>query len=76
MNGRKQIGEVVSGGSYYSQSAFTLYFGTGKAARVDRIEVRWPAGGVQSWTNVLVNRTVRITEGRNELEQAPFPGAP
>ena len=30
----------------------------------------------QSWTNVLVNRTVRITEGRSELEQVPFPGMP
>ncbi len=76
VNGRKQVAAVVSGGSYYSQSAFTLYFGAGKASRVDRIEVRWPAGGIQSWTNVPVNRTVRITEGRNELEQTPFAAAP
>jgi hypothetical protein len=76
VNGRKQIAEVISGGSYYSQSAFTLYFGAGKADRVDRIGVRWPAGGIQSWTNVPVNRTVRINEGRDELGQVPFPGVP
>jgi hypothetical protein len=76
VNARKQIAEVISGGSYYSQSAFALYFGAGKADRVDRIEVRWPAGGIQSWTNVPVNRTVRITEGRDELGQVPFPGVP
>jgi hypothetical protein len=38
--------------------------------------VRWPAGGIQSWTNVAVNRTVSITEGRSELEQTPFTGVP
>ena len=76
VNGRKQIADVVSGGSYYSQNAFTLYFGVGKADKVDRIEVRWPTGGTQSWTNVAVNRTVRITEGRDEMEQTPFIGVP
>ena len=72
VNGRKQIADVVSGGSYYSQSAFTLYFGIGKAEKVDRIEVRWPTGEKQSWTNLPVNRTVLITEGREALEQKPF----
>ena len=72
VNGRKQIADVVSGGSYYSQNAFTLYFGTGKADKVDRIEVRWPTGETQSWTNLPVNRTVLITEGRDALEQKPF----
>ena len=72
MNGRKQIADVVGGGSYYSQSAFALYFGVGKADKVDRIEVRWPTGEMQSWTNVQVNRTVLITEGREAFEQKPF----
>ena len=38
------MAEVVSGGSYYSQNSLTLYFGLGQANRIDRIEVRWPAG--------------------------------
>ena len=72
LGGRKQTADVVSGGSYYSQNAFTLYFGTGKADKVDRIEVRWPNGETQSWTNLPVNRTVLITEGREAIEQKPF----
>ena len=72
VNGRKQIADVVSGGSYYSQNAFTQYFGAGKADKVDRIEVRWPNGETQSWTNLPVNRSVLITEGREALEQKPF----
>jgi hypothetical protein len=60
--GRKQIQEVVGGGSYYSQSAFALYFGLGKAARVERITVRWPSGESQTFEGGAPNRTVRLTE--------------
>jgi hypothetical protein len=61
--GRKQIAEVVSGGSYFSQNSLALYFGLGGAESVDRIEVRWPAGETQVWKNVGANRTVELTEG-------------
>jgi len=62
--GRRQMAEVVSGGSYYSQNSFTLYFGLGTATQVDRIEVRWPAGETQEWRGVAANRAVRFTEGK------------
>jgi hypothetical protein len=61
--GRKQIAEVLSGGSYFSQNSFTLYFGLGKSDRVDRIEVRWPMGETQVWPGVAANRTIGLTEG-------------
>jgi hypothetical protein len=65
--GRKQIGEVVSGGSYFSQNSFTLYFGLGKSTAVDRIEVRWPGGDTQVWKDVVANRTVGLTEGSEKV---------
>lgn len=71
-NGRKQTADVVSGGSYYSQSSLTLYFGIGRAAQADRIEVRWPHGERQSWTSVAANRTLLITEGSDNPGQKPF----
>ena len=70
--GRKQTGAVVSGGSYFSQNSFTLYFGLAKAERVDRVEVRWPAGETQVWTNVPANRTIGLTEGRETISAAPW----
>ena len=72
-DGRKQMAEVVGGGSYFSQNSFTLYFGMGKAGKADRIEIRWPGGETQSWRDVAANRTVRITEGQETLVQIPFP---
>ncbi len=59
----KQIDEVRSGGSFYSQSDLRLHFGLGKAARVDKIEIRWPSGHIDSYTNLPVNGIWKITEG-------------
>jgi len=64
---RKQMNEVMSGGSFYSQNSMTLYFGLGSADKVDRIEVRWPSGATQSWHDVAVNRTWGITEGSDAI---------
>jgi hypothetical protein len=64
---------VIGGGSYYSQSAFTLYFGVGTAEKIDRVEVRWPDGGKQAWSGIAPNRTLVITEGKEQLIERPFP---
>ena len=61
--GRRQIDEVMSGGSFYSQNEMNLYFGLAQAAVVSRVEVRWPSGAIQQWTDVPVNQRLRITEG-------------
>jgi hypothetical protein len=66
-NGRKQMAEVVSGGSYLSQSSFTLHFGLGQADKIDRIEVRWPKGESQTWVGLGANREIRLTEGSNAV---------
>jgi enediyne biosynthesis protein E4 len=73
--GRKQVADVVGGGSYYSQSAFTLHFGVGRAEMVDRLEIRWPSGERQAWTNLRVNRTLLISEGRDQIVEKLFSGS-
>jgi ASPIC and UnbV./FG-GAP repeat. len=70
--GRQQIDEVMSGGSYYSQNSFTLHFGLGAATVADLVEVRWPAGRVQQWKNVVAGQTVRIVEGEAALQRERF----
>jgi hypothetical protein len=66
--GRSQIDEVMSGSSYYSQNDLRLHFGLGKAARVDRIDVRWPSGQRESLADVAVNRIIHIREGSGIVE--------
>ncbi len=76
--GQRQMAEVVSGGSYYSQNSLALHFGLGRAERVDKIEIRWPKGERQTWTGVAANRTLLIKEGQAQFAEREFskPSAP
>lgn len=74
---RQMIGEIMSGGSFYSQNSLTLHFGLGAATVVDRLQIRWPNGLVQSWEKISPNQTVIATEGAAELRRIqPRPISP
>jgi enediyne biosynthesis protein E4 len=47
---------------YLSQSVLPLYFGLGDAAKIDRVEVDWPSGRHQVFTDAPINRTLPVTE--------------
>ncbi len=61
-----QTQEVRGGGSYYAQNDLRVHFGLGAAARVDRLEVRWPNGLEETWSDVDANRIITLTEGKGE----------
>ena len=48
-----QVEEGRGGGSYISQNELRVHFGLGGAARVERLEVRWPNG---SWRSGATSR--------------------
>lgn len=60
----KQVDEVRSGGSYLSQNDFRLHFGLGEAAKVDRIEVRWPSGLREYFADIKANQVFVMEEGK------------
>jgi enediyne biosynthesis protein E4 len=66
--GRRQMQEVMSGGSYYSQNSMTLYFGLARSETLDRLEIHWPSGLTQKWSHITGNRTLLITEGSEEVK--------
>jgi len=55
--------EVRGGGSYISQNDLRVHFGLGDAARVDRLEVRWPSGLEERFTDLAVDRIHTLVEG-------------
>ena len=59
-----QVDEVHSGRGYQSHFGLRCYFGLGRHARVDRIEVRWPSGQVDVVRAVAADQLVPITEGQ------------
>ncbi|MBI3909640.1 MAG: CRTAC1 family protein [Armatimonadetes bacterium] len=52
-----------SGGSYLVQNMPRLHFGLGDAPRVEHLEVRWPAGKVERFSNLPVNQLITVVEG-------------
>lgn len=61
--GRRQLQELASGGSFYSQHSFALHFGLGTAEKVDSVEVRWPSGAKSQRRSVAANAVLHIVEG-------------
>jgi hypothetical protein len=68
-----QIDEVRSGGSYLSQSDLRIHFGLGRASRVERIEVLWPSGTVDSVKDIPANRLIYVKEGAGIVRTEVFP---
>jgi enediyne biosynthesis protein E4 len=60
----KQWNMVRSGSSYCSQSDLTLTFGLGADTKVSRLEVEWPSGVKQQFTDVAANQFLKIQEDR------------
>ena len=58
-----QVAERRGGGSYISQNDTRLHFGLEKRTKVDAVEVRWPGGAVEKFTNIPANTFISIREG-------------
>jgi hypothetical protein len=60
---RTLVRRVIGGGSYLSASDRRIHLGFGGSTRVDRLEVAWPSGRREVWTNVPDGRRLRLVEG-------------
>jgi enediyne biosynthesis protein E4 len=58
-----QTQEVRGGGSYNSQNDLRVHFGLAEAAKVERLEVRWPSGLEEEWRDLAVDRILAVKEG-------------
>jgi hypothetical protein len=56
--------DVVSGAGYASQNDARLHFGLGAAARVDKLEIEWPDGTLETVDVPAVDQILTITEGK------------
>jgi hypothetical protein len=62
--GRRQIDEVMSGSSYYSQSDLRLHFGLGELVKADLVEIRWPSGATETVRDLPANQLFVLEEGK------------
>ncbi|MCA1563130.1 MAG: CRTAC1 family protein [Acidobacteria bacterium] len=64
-----QVEEVRGGGSYYSQNDLRVHFGLGRSPGIERLEIRWPSGLHERWTDVGIDRIVIVKEGSGVVIQ-------
>ena len=61
--GRRQTAEVRGDGSYLSHSDTRIHFGLGSSTRVDRLEIRWPGGAIDTASGLAADRFYGVREG-------------
>jgi hypothetical protein len=62
----RQARTVSSQSSYYSHDDVRLHFGLGGRQNADRIDVRWPSGGMDTLTDVEGGRILTFKEGSSK----------
>lgn len=67
--GLRQVAQRIGGGSYQSASDPRLHFGLRTFARADSVEVAWPSGRVDRYTDVRADTMYVLREGA----PAPIP---
>ena len=76
--GRGQTRIVEAGSGYASQSSHELHFGLASAERIERLEITWPSGRVQTVDAAQLNRRLalgrrlRIEEGAEMIQMQRF----
>jgi enediyne biosynthesis protein E4 len=68
-SGQKLVRELYPHNTFKSQAPARVHFGLGKAAKVDRLTIRWPSGLVQELKDVASNRRLRIEEDGTQTAQ-------
>ncbi len=57
---------MSSGGSYAGDSSKRLHFGIGTASRVDVLDVIWPSGKTETFSDITTNQVNIIKERRQD----------
>ena len=64
----KQVDELRSGGSYYSQNDLRLHFGLDQATKADQVDIVWPSGTRDTLKDLPANHLYVVKEGGKILK--------
>ena len=60
----RQRQDVFSGAIYCSQNDMTLHFGLGAATKIDKLEIQWSNGAVESFDVAGVDKIITLGQGK------------
>lgn len=61
-NGKQQVQEVSGGSGFCAQNQRRLHFGLGKSPKIEKIEIRWPSGKIQTIADINLDHIIKIQE--------------
>jgi hypothetical protein len=70
---RSQIEEVKAGSSYLSTSDSRLHFGLAADTVMDKVEIRWPNGNLETLRNIPADAIYTITESQGITATTKLP---
>ncbi len=62
--GTTQIHEVCGGDGFLATNERRIILGTGPAQTIERLQIQWPSGKIEQWTDLPTDVAVLIIEGR------------
>jgi hypothetical protein len=62
---------VYAGDGFMCSGSRRLHFGLAGATKADKVEIRWPGGGTQTFTDVAADARYRVVQGRDEIVKVP-----
>lgn len=62
--GTTRIHEITGGDGYIASNERRVILGLGSAATVDRLDIRWPSGRIDRWTDIAADSELTLIEGR------------
>lgn len=68
--GRTLVREVKAGSGYLGQNDLRQHIGVGSITRLEKVEIRWPNGTVETITDVAAGQQVTVTEGKGVTARA------
>ena len=61
-NGQQQLQQVSGGSGFCAQNQRRLHFGLGKVSAIDKVEIRWPSGRIQTMTGLRTDQIYKVQE--------------
>ncbi len=68
-----QFNELRAGGSYLSQNDPRLHFGLGSESKMDKVEIRWPSGAIETLRDVPADFIYSVKEGQGIQQKVQLP---
>lgn len=67
VGGKTQMRQLLPGGGFLSAKQPEIFFGIGRAAKVDKLTIHWPTGAVETLTDLEANHRYAIIEAMSNV---------